>query len=105
MSNVVGFPTTHAAAPSRVDPPLSPEYHRAIIAMEHEIAELREAIATQALTIIRYRRRHFKRGLQKQAMIYACTAGVAVAALTLGWKFDLPVSRNVLAQAQERAAY
>jgi len=100
MSNVIGFPASYALSPSQVDPPLPPEYHRALIEMEHEIAELRDVVAVQAIKLIRYRRRHFKRGLQKRAQRSACIVSLATVALVIGWNFYFPVVRNIYVHTQ-----
>jgi hypothetical protein len=102
MSNVIGFPITHVISPSLVDPPTANEHHRIMLGLEHEIAEQREVIASQAITITRYRKVHFNRGLHKSTRRTICVVSLSILALTLGWRLNFPLARSIFVQAQAR---
>lgn len=79
MSDVIAFPIT--ATPSQVDPP-TVDYRSAVIALEHEIADLQVIIAEQA---VKLRRRAPALLAQSWRL-----SSAALVAFVIGWMMEPP---------------
>lgn len=102
MSEVIRFPTTAVPVAVPVEAATVIDARTIIITLEHEIAEARDCIASQSLTITRYRTQHFTRALMKhdQRLSAARLMGLMAVAVMLGWVMNFPLAHALIDKAQ-----